>query len=51
MIETKVVKEEKADDSNPTWRAVIYGVTKSRTRLSNWTELMISLNDAAYEVA
>ena len=22
------------------WRAVIHGVTKSRTRLSNWTELM-----------
>ena len=21
------------------WRAVIYGVAKSRTRLSNWTEL------------
>ena len=21
------------------WRAAIYGVTKSRTRLSNWTEL------------
>ena len=23
------------------WRAVIYGVTKSRTRLSDWTELFI----------
>ena len=23
------------------WRAVIHGVTKSRTQLSNWTELMI----------
>ena len=22
------------------WRAVIYGVTKSRTRLSDWTELI-----------
>ena len=22
------------------WRAVIHGVTKSRTRLSDWTELM-----------
>ena len=25
------------------WRAAIYGVTKSRTRLSDWTELNISL--------
>ena len=24
------------------WRAVIHGVTKSRTRLSNWTELNVS---------
>ena len=23
------------------WRAAIHGVTKSRTRLSNWTELMV----------
>ena len=22
------------------WRAVVHGVTKSQTRLSNWTELM-----------
>ena len=25
------------------WRAVIHGVAKSRTRLSDWTELMLSL--------
>ena len=25
------------------WRAVIYGVTKSRTRLSDWTELLLKL--------
>ena len=24
------------------WRAAIYGVTKSRTRLSDWTELMVT---------
>jgi len=26
-----------------TWRAVVHGVTKSRTRLSNWTELIVLL--------
>ena len=26
-----------------TWRAVIYGVAKSRTRLGNWTELICKL--------
>jgi len=25
------------------WRAVIHGVAKSQTRLSDWTELMVSL--------
>ena len=25
------------------WRAVVHGVAKSRTRLSDWTELMLSL--------
>ena len=29
------------------WRAVIHGVTKSRTRLSNWTELKHSLKTVA----
>ena len=23
------------------WRAVVHGVTKSRTQLSNWTELLL----------
>ena len=26
------------------WRAAVHGVSKSQTRLSNWTELMVSLN-------
>ena len=26
------------------WRAVIHGVTKSWTRLSNWTELFLTSN-------
>ena len=30
------------------WRAGIHGVTKSRTRLSDWTELKISLNREQY---
>ena len=28
-----------------TWRAAVHGVTKSRTRLSDWTELNLSLKD------
>ena len=27
------------DDGQETWRAAVHGVTKSRTRLSNWPEL------------
>ena len=27
-----------------TWRAVVHGVTKSQTRLSYWTELIIMLD-------
>ena len=27
------------------WRATIHGVTKSQTRLSNWTELMLADSD------
>ena len=30
------------------WRAVIHGVTKSRTRLSDWTELKLSNESALY---
>ena len=26
------------------WRAAVYGVTKSRTRLSNWAELNIDVS-------
>ena len=26
-------------DGQEAWRAVVHGVTKSQTRLSNWTEL------------
>jgi len=26
------------------WRAAVHGVTKSRTQLSNWTELITELN-------
>ena len=27
------------------WRAAVHGVAKSRTRLSDWTELIMSLTD------
>ena len=30
------------------WRAVIHGVAKSRTRLSNWTELNWCFNNFIY---
>ena len=34
-----------------TWCFVVHGVTKSWTRLSNWTELNLSLNILSYETS
>ena len=31
------------------WRAVIHGVAKSRTRLSDWTEIVLSLPNQEYK--
>ena len=33
------------------WRAVVHGVEKSWTRLSNWTELISSLLRAEYHLS
>ena len=33
-----------AGDGREAWRAVVHGVTKSRTRLSNWTELAMQVS-------
>ena len=33
------------------WRAVIHGVAKSRTRLSNWTELNINIYEITFMFA